>query len=205
MKPFASLVALLPFVSIVVSSVVPAQSIFSASCKASDRVLVDTRNVTAGGHEFQISTKACSADVLALSSQSRAIEQRQTFTTCGFGGQYKCVVNQGIGPLEADCVALSNAVVAAFEAPGDSGLFTVPPQFVQELSLGTCLWAWINENPVGGATITTCYSELTGVYSFNLDQECIIPGDTGGFFIPGTTEPGIDPRVLDWVFEVLHS
>lgn len=85
-----------------------------------DRVLVDTHTVTAGGHEFQVSTKACSADVLALSSQSqaRAIEKRQVFTTCGIGGDFECVVGQGVGPLEADCAALSNAVVAAFEAAG---------------------------------------------------------------------------------------
>lgn len=44
-------------------------------------------------------------------------------------------------------------------------MFTVAPQFAQELSLGTCLWAWINENPVsGGADLEECYSTLVRVF-----------------------------------------
>ncbi|KAJ6597875.1 hypothetical protein B0H10DRAFT_2196856 [Mycena sp. CBHHK59/15] len=211
MKPSNSLVSFLAFVSLVVSSALlietPAQGASSTSCKAADRVLVDTHTVTAGGHEFQVSTKACSADVLALSSQSqpRAIEKRQVFTTCGIGGKFECVVGQGVGPLEADCAALSNAVVATFEAAGDSGVFTVAPQFVQELSLGTCLWAWINENPVsGGAVLQECYSTLTGFLAVDLN-DCIVAGDTGGFVIPETLNVGFDPRILEWTFEILHS
>ncbi|KAJ7764331.1 hypothetical protein B0H16DRAFT_1687743 [Mycena metata] len=200
MKPSNSLVSFLSFVSLVVFSAQGA----STACKAADRVLVANRTVTAGSHEFQVATKACSADVLALSAHSkpRAIEKRQTFTICEISGANECVVGQGAGPLEADCAALSSAVVAAFEGAGESGVFTVAPQFVQELSLGTCLWAWINENPVsGGASLEECYSTVTGVLAANLNGQCILNGDTGGFIIPETLNVGLDPRVLEWTFE----
>ncbi|KAJ7751453.1 hypothetical protein B0H16DRAFT_1460356 [Mycena metata] len=206
MKASNSLSLFLAFVALVVSSAVPAtevQGVSSTSCKAADRVLLKTHNVTAGGHEFQVSTKACSADVLALSSQSqpRAIEKRQSFTVCGIGGEFRCVVGQGVGPLEADCAALSSAVIAAFEETGDSGVFSVAPQFVQELSLGTCLWAWINENPVsGGAVLQECYSTLTSFLAPDLNS-CILNADTGGFVIPETLNVGFDPRILEWTFE----
>ncbi|KAJ7747322.1 hypothetical protein B0H16DRAFT_1462139 [Mycena metata] len=203
MKPSNSLASFFSFVSLVVSS---AQGASSTSCKTADRVLVKTHTVTAGGHEFQVSTKACSADVLALSNSSqshpRAIEKRQAFTVCGISGENECVVGEGAGPLEADCVALSNAVVAAFEGSGALASFTVAPQFVQEFSLGTCLWAWINENPVsGGASLSECYSTVTEVLSANLNGQCILHGDTGGFIIPETLNVGLDPRVLEWTFE----
>ncbi|KAJ7921730.1 hypothetical protein B0H13DRAFT_2318241 [Mycena leptocephala] len=159
MKPSTSLVALLSLASVVVSSAITARGV--SSCKASDRVLVDTQTVTAAGHKFQISTKACSADALT----SRSLEKRVTFQ---------------LAHSRRLC-CLSNAIVAAFEGPGQPTLFTVSPQFVQEFSLGTCLWAWINNNPVGGATLQYCYSGLTGVLGFNLDNSCIVPGDTGGF------------------------
>ncbi|KAJ7884937.1 hypothetical protein B0H13DRAFT_1889771 [Mycena leptocephala] len=199
MKPSTSLVALLSLASVVVSSAITARGV--SSCKASDRVLVDTQTVTAAGHKFQVSTKACSADALA----SRSLEKRVTFNSCAAGETttYTCVTNQGVGPLEADCVALSNAIVAAFEGPGQPTLFTVSPQFAQEFSLGTCLWAWINNNPVGGATLQYCYSGLTGVLGFNLDNSCIVPGDTGGFVT--ASNPLLVSASLDWVFEVLHS
>lgn len=156
-----------------------------SSCHASDRVLVDTHSVTAGGYEFQVSTKACSADVLQFSSpSSRTLQKRTTFATCGFGGAFECIRNEGIVPLPADCLALNNAFIAAFIGPTRNchlhcslctflnpniyvvpTLFTVPPQFVQEFSLGTCLWAWINENPntVNGATLTECYGWLVRI------------------------------------------
>jgi hypothetical protein len=53
-----------------------------SSCPASDRVLVETRNfTTAAGHNIKISTKACSADVLA----TRSLEKRQTINVCNSG------------------------------------------------------------------------------------------------------------------------
>jgi len=127
-----------------------------------------------------------------------------TFNTCGIGGGFDCVTNQGPGPLEADCVALSNAIVAAFAQPGQSPDFAVVPQFAQEFSLGTCLWAWINENPVGGAILQACYADLTQFLGSVLN-ECIVAGDTGGFVIPGTFNPHEFPAGLDWTFEILHS
>ncbi|KAJ7921452.1 hypothetical protein B0H13DRAFT_1866613 [Mycena leptocephala] len=127
-----------------------------SSCNARDRVLVETRNVTVAGHEIQISTKACSADVLT----SRSLEKRQVINTCAGGQTFSCVVNQGIGPLEADCAALEAALPPFLASEGNPPTFTVSPQFAQEFTLGTCLWAWINTNPVGGITLQYCYQNL---------------------------------------------
>ncbi|KAJ7786805.1 hypothetical protein B0H14DRAFT_3893512 [Mycena olivaceomarginata] len=63
----------------------------------------------------------------------------------------------GAGPLEADCVALENALPAFAATQSNPFSFTVLPQFVQEFTLGTCLWAWINTNPIGGAILQYCY------------------------------------------------
>ncbi|KAF7367597.1 hypothetical protein MSAN_00823000 [Mycena sanguinolenta] len=200
MKSSTSLLALFSLVSVMVCSTNTGQGI--SSCKAEDRVLVDSRNVTAGGYEFQVSTKACSAAVLT----SRVFQKRVYYNSCASGetltSTYTCVTNQGTGPLEADCVSLSNALTAAYEGPGDPTLFTVSPQYAQEFSYGTCLWAWINQNPVGGAALEYCYSGLN-VMGFNLDQSCIVNGDTGGYVIP--SNPQLVPASLNWVFEVLHS
>ncbi|KAJ6527232.1 hypothetical protein DFH09DRAFT_1186951, partial [Mycena vulgaris] len=191
MKSFATIVALLSLASLGASSATPSPG-FVPSWKGSDRVPVETRNVTAAGHEIQISTKACSADVLA----SHSVAKRQVLNACA-GGEtttFTCVANQGAGPLEADCVALP-----AFAATQSNPFsFTVLPQFVQEFTLGTCLWAWINTNPVGGATLQYCYVgvEANGV---TLDGNCIFPGDTGGVAIP--SNPQLNPVVLAWVFE----
>ncbi|KAJ7769168.1 hypothetical protein DFH07DRAFT_954402 [Mycena maculata] len=195
MRPSTSLVALLSLASVVVSSTIPGKGI--SSCKANDRVLVDTRTVTAGGYKFQVSTKACSTDALA----SRAFTKRQTFNSCAAGETttYTCVTNEGTGPLESDCTALLTAVKAADEGSGDPTLFTVPPQFVEEFSLGTCLFAWFNDNPVGGATLEYFGTNMGGI----LDEDCIVNGDTGGYVIP--SNPNLVPASLDWVFEVLRS
>ncbi|KAJ7764335.1 hypothetical protein B0H16DRAFT_1454876 [Mycena metata] len=185
----------------------PAQGASSTSCKAADRVLVTNHTVTAGGHEFQVATKACSADALSL-SQTRALEKRQTvvFNTCGMGFEITCVVNEGTGPLESDCVALGNAITAAFEGPGQANsFFMVSPQFVQEFTLGTCLWAYINENPApAGAVLEECYTSLTQNYGPLLNQDCIVHGDTGGVLIPETLNTGTAPGALAWAFEKLE-
>ncbi|KAJ6571159.1 hypothetical protein B0H19DRAFT_1255150 [Mycena capillaripes] len=200
MKPATSFVALLSLASLVVSSARPSQGLLS-SCLAQDRVLVETRNVTAAGHEIQISTKACSADVLAASS--RSLHKRQVFNACeGETTTYTCVINQGIGPLRTDCAALEAALPAFLASEGGPTSFTVSPQFVQEFTLGTCLWAWINTNPVGGATLQYCYVGVE-VNGANLDNDCIVPGDTAGVAIP--SNPQLNPVVLAWAFEVLHS
>ncbi|KAJ7197393.1 hypothetical protein GGX14DRAFT_471212 [Mycena pura] len=199
MKPSTSLAALLSLASAVVSSTIPARGI--SSCKAEDRVLVESHTVTAGGHEFTVSTKACSADVLT----AVGVNKRQVFNSCAAGETtfFTCVTNQGAGPLMSDCTALSAAIVAADEQPGEPTLFTVSPQFVQEFSLGTCLYAWINQNPVGGATLQCSYSYVTSDLAFNLDNSCIKAGDTGGF--TSVSNPQLVPASLEWNFEVLHS
>ncbi|KAJ7896119.1 hypothetical protein B0H13DRAFT_2338549 [Mycena leptocephala] len=197
------LLAFFSLASIVVASTIPAQGV--SSCHASDRVLVDTHNVTAGGYEFQVSTKACSADVLQVSSpSSRTLQKRTTFATCGFGGAFECIRNEGIAPLPADCLALNNAFIAAFIGPTRNCIYAV--HFVQEFSLGTCLWAWINENPntVNGATLTECYGWLPEFLAFNLNSSCMVSGATAGFVVPGSLS-NPDPRALDYTFEILHS
>ncbi|KAJ6540524.1 hypothetical protein B0H19DRAFT_1269097 [Mycena capillaripes] len=173
-----SLVALLSLASAVVSSIIPGPP-----------------------RHFLISTKACSADGVT----SRSVEKRQVFNSCAAGEAttFTCVTNQGVGPLLADCTALSSAIVAAFEQPGQPSLFTVSPQFAHKFSLGTCLYAWINQNPVGGATLQCSYSYVTSFLAFNLDESCIVPGDTGGFTT--VSSPQLVPASLDWNFEVLHS
>ncbi|KAJ7473850.1 hypothetical protein B0H11DRAFT_2236331 [Mycena galericulata] len=170
---------LLSLASLVVSSSTADQRL--SSCKASDRVLVSTRNVTAAGHEFQVSTKACSADVL----NSRALQKRQVFDLCNNGEtvNFECVVGEGAGPLFNDCANLEEAIIAAFEQPGDNTLFSVEPQFAQEFSLGSCLWAWINDNPVGGAILDFCFSEVTNIGAI-LNDDCIIDGVTAGIAFP---------------------
>ncbi|KAJ7819460.1 hypothetical protein B0H14DRAFT_3737482 [Mycena olivaceomarginata] len=200
MKFFATIVALLSLASLGASSAVPSPG-FVPSCKASDRVLVETRNVTAAGHEIQISTKACSADVLA----SHSLARRQVFSACsGETIAFTCVTNQGVGPLEADCVALENALPAFAAAQSNPFAFTVQPQFVQEFTLGTCLWAWINTNPVGGQPLQYCYTNVED-NGITLDNNCITRGDTAGIAFPSNPPGQLNPVVLAWVFEVLHS
>ncbi|KAJ7673725.1 hypothetical protein DFH06DRAFT_1467189 [Mycena polygramma] len=194
------LVLSLYLASVVVSSTVPAPL---SSCKAENRVLVETRNITAGGYEFQVSTKACSPDV----GTPRTLEKRETLNACiAENLSFNCVTGGAArGPLGADCGHLELAVVAAFQKPGasDPPGFTVDPQFAAEFALGTCLWAWINENPVGGPTLEFCYSELSTTLGPTLDFDCVINaglnGYTGGFVVPSSATA--DPRALDWVFE----
>ncbi|KAJ7618903.1 hypothetical protein DFH06DRAFT_1236724 [Mycena polygramma] len=207
MKLSTALTALLSFASTAVfSTALPVQDARISACPAADRVLVETRNITAAGHEFQVSTKACSAAVLGSRA---ALEKRITFNSCAAGEKqtFTCVTNQGVGPTAADCDALETAMKAAYLQPGEPALFTVNPQFVQEFSLGTCLWAWFNTNPVGGAILEYCYADLTNILGADLDMSCIDPGntaiDTGGYVIP--SNPALDQRSLAWVFEVLHS
>ncbi|KAF8168595.1 hypothetical protein K438DRAFT_2024897 [Mycena galopus ATCC 62051] len=203
MKASTILVALLSLASVAVSSTIPARGAHISTCPASDRVLVETHTITAGAHEFQVSTKACSADVLASDSAPRAVQKRQ-YNSCASGETqtYTCVVGEGEGPLYTDCVALANAITATYGTNYEE-LFTVEPQFVQEFSLGTCLFAWINENPVGGAYLEYCYTGLAEVLAANIDSSCIINGDTGGYVIPSGSN--LVPASIDWVFEVLIS
>jgi len=187
---------LLSLVSLAKSSGFPSQS----SCQASDRILVSTRTISSGGHDIQISTKACSTEALAAHSQVQT--KRQTFDACeGETISYECVTDEGEGPLEADCLALQNALPPALAAEGNPEFFTVPPQFVEEFSFGTCLWAWFNTNPTGGATLQYCYGGLEDNGEI-LDEDCVVPGfASGGIAIPSSSS--IVPADLAWVQEVL--
>jgi hypothetical protein len=97
---------------------IPAQGVLS-SCNARDRVIVETRNVTVGGHEIQISTKACSADVLA----SPSLEKRLVLNACGNDDTFTCVLEGGVpGPVRSDCTALENALPAFLASEGGNSL-----------------------------------------------------------------------------------
>jgi hypothetical protein len=45
----------------------------------------------------------------------------------------------------------------------DPTFFVLEPQFVQEFTLDTCMWAWVNENVVGGANLEYCFSGVVGI------------------------------------------
>ncbi|KAJ7635387.1 hypothetical protein FB45DRAFT_911397 [Roridomyces roridus] len=202
MKTSFALLTTLSLAAVAVSSTLP-RARSAHGCPASDRILVDSQTVTIGDQEIQVSTKACSADALASAPTSRAVDKRQ-FNSCASGETltYTCVTNQGVGPAIADCNALATAITNQF-GTNFQQLFTVSPQFVQEFSLGTCLYAWINENPAGGATLSYCYTGVAEELGFNIDNSCIVNGDTGGFVVP--SNPNLVPASIDWVFEVLHT
>ncbi|KAJ6505295.1 hypothetical protein C8R45DRAFT_1209085 [Mycena sanguinolenta] len=185
MNTIIAFLALLSLASVVVPYVIPGSRGIS-SCNAQDRVLVDTHTVTAAGYEFQVSTKACSANALV----SRGIYMRQVEDACG---------------ISESPNTIPECVIAAFEEPTDpvNNLFEVAPQFAQEFSLGTCLWAWINEQPVGGTTLEYCYQGLSALGT-NIDGRCLSVSwneSLGGFITPilgGSPNP-----ILDWVFECI--
>ncbi|KAJ7021204.1 hypothetical protein C8F04DRAFT_1195742 [Mycena alexandri] len=183
----STLVALLSLSSLALSGSVvrPAPvglvSTLPVGCKASDRVLIETRNVTAGGHTIQISTKACSAEAVA----SRPLAKRQVENACEFGGSDLRCGTGGTAPLAADCTALESALPAALAAEGNPTLFEVAPQTAEEFSLGTCLWAWANNNPAGGATLEFCFSDLVQ-FGKDLDKDCIAAGATVGLVQPNS-------------------
>ncbi|KAJ7512407.1 hypothetical protein B0H11DRAFT_1898897 [Mycena galericulata] len=86
--------------------------------------------------------------------------------------------------------------------PGPA-FFTVAPQFVKEFSLGTCLWAWINDNPVNGAVLEFCNGGLTPLADV-VDNNCVTNPSvigSGGYAlpIPFTTNPF--PAYADWIFD----
>ncbi|KAK7059937.1 hypothetical protein R3P38DRAFT_2838611 [Favolaschia claudopus] len=196
----STFLALLSFASLAACSAVPSTGFVSATnCKASDRVLVESHNVTVNGHNIQVSTKACSADAL----NGRSLAKRQVFNACeGETITFTCVTNQGVGPTAADCKALETALPPFLQQQGNPQSFTVAPQFVQEFTLGTCMWAWFNTNPVGGTTLSYCYVGLEA-NGQTLDGNCTPQGATGGIAVPSSST--LNPVVLAWAQEVLHS
>ncbi|KAJ7635392.1 hypothetical protein FB45DRAFT_1143649 [Roridomyces roridus] len=167
------------------------------SCVASK--VVQTRNfTTTTGEVIRIDTKTCSGGTGADSGHSK----RQTINACVAETiNFSCVAGAGAGPVAGDCDNLNTGIIEAFEAAGDPTLFTVNPQTVQTFTLGTCQFAWINENTA--AILEFCFSEITAVMGPQLINGCIVPGDTAGVARPSGT--GIPATTLDWVFEVLHS
>ncbi|KAF8143661.1 hypothetical protein K438DRAFT_1993625 [Mycena galopus ATCC 62051] len=156
-------------------------------------LLVETRNITVAGHEIQVSTKACSANIIA----SRSFEKRQTFA-CGQATTLECAVGPAAAPAPTDCAALQ-AALPAFVAAQPSPFFVVAPQFVEELALGTCLYAWINNNAVGGVSLEGCWTDVETFGSI-LTPGCINVGQNAGIAFP-TTAVANDA----WIFEVVHS
>ncbi|KAJ7260662.1 hypothetical protein C8J57DRAFT_1319187 [Mycena rebaudengoi] len=191
MKAALSFVAVLSLAALAVSSTLPSGGAVLSSCTAGARVLVETRNVTVAGHEIQVSTEACSANIIT----SRSFEKRQTLA-CGQATSFACAAAPP-GPAPADCAALQ-AALPAFVAAQPSPFFVVAPQTVQVLSLGTCEYAWINNNAVGGVTLQGCWSDVVFFGSI-LTPGCINAGQTAGIAFPTTA-------VVNnaWIFEVLH-
>ncbi|KAF8171593.1 hypothetical protein K438DRAFT_1773145 [Mycena galopus ATCC 62051] len=181
MKAALSFIALLSLAGLAVASTLPSGGATLSSCAADARVLVETRTVTVAGHEIQVSTKACSANSIA----SRSFEKRQNLA-CGLG--------PAAAPAPADCAALQ-AALPGFVAAQPSGFFVVAPQFVEEVSLGTCLYAWINNNAVGGASLEGCWTDVETFGSI-LSPGCISAGQNAGIAFPTTAV------VNDaWIFE----
>ncbi|KAJ7672022.1 hypothetical protein B0H17DRAFT_1141309 [Mycena rosella] len=181
LRALLSLASVALSVSVVRPASVGLVSSLPVGCKASDRVLIETRNVTAGGHTIQISTKACSAEAVA----SRGLAKRQVQNACVAETiNFECLIG-GTAPLAADCTALESAVPAALAAEGNPTFFELAPQTVEEFTLGTCLWAWVNNNPVGGATLEFCFSEVEEIGEI-LDSGCIAAGETGGLALPSS-------------------
>ncbi|KAJ7215582.1 hypothetical protein GGX14DRAFT_443126 [Mycena pura] len=152
MKAVLSFVALLS-PALAVSSSLPSGGAVT-SCAAADRVLIETRNVTVAGHEIQVSTKACSGNINIISS--RSFKKRQT-DVCGQTADFECAVGS-VTPVIADCASLQAALpdFIATQPP----FFVLAPQTVEEVSLRTCLFAWINNNAVGGASLEGCWSDV---------------------------------------------
>ncbi|KAJ6503543.1 hypothetical protein C8R45DRAFT_973192 [Mycena sanguinolenta] len=189
MKAVHSFVALLSLAAFAVSSTLPSGGVVSSSCAAGARVLIDTRTVTVAGHEIQVSTKACSGNSIA----SRSFEKRQT-VACGQATTLECAVGPAAAPVPADCAALQ-AALPAFVASQPSNFFVVAPQTVEELTLGTCLYAWINDNAVGGVTLEGCWTDVETFGSI-LTPGCIAVGQNAAIAFP-TTAVANDA----WIFE----
>ncbi|KAJ6503568.1 hypothetical protein C8R45DRAFT_973264 [Mycena sanguinolenta] len=197
MKGALSFVALLSLEVFAVSSTLPSGGVVSSSCAAGARVLVETRNVTVNGHEIQVSTKACSGNSIA----SRTFEQRQTTVALACERRsttLECAVGPPTAPVPGDCATLQ-ADIPTFIAEQPCNFFLVPPQFVQTLSFGTCLYGWINDNAVGGVTLEGCWTDVE-TFGEILTVGCIEAGQIAGIAFPTTAVAN-----EAWVFEVVHS
>ncbi|KAJ7215579.1 hypothetical protein GGX14DRAFT_392014 [Mycena pura] len=190
MKTVLSFVALISLAA--ASSTLPSGGKVLSSCAADARVLVKTRNFTVGGHEIQVSTKACSANIVT----SRSFGKRQTLL-CDTrqATTFECATGLP-PPVIADCDNL-RAALPGFVATQPPFFEPVAPQFLQSVTLGTCEYAWINNNPVGGATLEGCWSDMEEFGSI-LTSGCIEVGEPAGIAFP--TVPLAIPNDT-WIFE----
>ncbi|KAF9068156.1 hypothetical protein BDP27DRAFT_1364321 [Rhodocollybia butyracea] len=183
MKLTTSLAALLSLASISVSSAIQSAQSMPSACQASERVLIETNNVTVSGKTIRFSKLACSADALIA---SRSLEKRQVLNSCD-----GCVA----GPLTADCDELSDLLAASSEL---DEFFEVPPGFAETLTFGTfecgaTLEYYFENLELLGDDLLPCTSESdNGIGHFI--------GAIGGFAMP--TDFAI-AAADTWTFEVL--
>ncbi|KAJ7203089.1 hypothetical protein GGX14DRAFT_399057 [Mycena pura] len=174
MKAALSFVSLLSLVAIAASSTLPSGGKV-LSCDADARVLVDTSTVTVDGHELTVSTKACSANMVT----SRSFEKRQ-IALCGLTAELECVTGVA-GPIIADCVNLQ-ALLPSFIATQPE-FFELAPQTLRSVTFGTCEYAWINNNPLGGVFLEGCWPDVER-FGANLTPDCIEIGEPAGIAFP---------------------
>ncbi|KAJ7876743.1 hypothetical protein B0H14DRAFT_2713839 [Mycena olivaceomarginata] len=186
MKAALSIVALLSLAALAASAALQSGGAVLSSCAAGARVLVETRNVTFPP-----------GPAPPISSPSRSFEKRQT-VACGQATTLSCAVGPAAAPAPADCAALQ-AALPGFVAAQPSPFFVVAPQFVEEVALRTCQYAWINNNAVGGVTLEGCWTDVETFGSI-LTPGCISVGQNAGIAFP-TTAVANDA----WIFEVVHS
>jgi len=197
MKLSTSLLAALSFASVAMTSTISVPR--STACKASDRVPVSTHDVTSpDGHKIHISTAACSADIHHAPG---GLAKRQVINVSSDGQHFGCVTGGGTGPTQSDCEVIINYLYSTYVTSDSQATFTVSPQYAQVLTYGTCEWAWINTEPVGGATLAYDYLSLYSI-GFDVDGNCIVNSDTGGYVTPTFTG---SQTVYDWEFEIFHS
>ncbi|KAJ7649678.1 hypothetical protein FB45DRAFT_858688 [Roridomyces roridus] len=131
-----------------------------SSCLGTDSVLLQTRNfTTSAGDILRVENRACSG---ARSTNSGHSKRQTVVDACVLDEtiNFQCFnIPNGVGPNAADCNKLNAAIIETFEAAGDVDLFSVTNNTVAQFSLGTCGYAWINDNPTD--TLEFCFSEIT--------------------------------------------
>ncbi|KAF9073513.1 hypothetical protein BDP27DRAFT_1417001 [Rhodocollybia butyracea] len=198
MKSITSLVALLSLASVSLASVsvsaLQSGKSMPSACQVSERVVIESHNVTVSGKTIQVSQVACSADALV----SRSLEKRQVLNACdGSSVNLECVTEAGVaGPLTADCEALATIIADSGEL---ADFFEVAPGFAEIFSSGTCEWAWINSNAVGGPTLEYCLENIL------LLGEDLIPCTEELDSIGGFAQPTDFALVTTdtWTFEII--
>ncbi|KAJ7617105.1 hypothetical protein FB45DRAFT_1007739 [Roridomyces roridus] len=198
MKFSTNLLAIVALASTAVLAALPQTTQSSASCQASERVHVQTRNFTTPtGDVLSVSTKACPAALANAGHNKRQVINACVAETINFA----CITNAGTAPAVGDCNTLNSAIISVFEAAGDPALFSVGPGLAEEFTLGTCAYVWNNEN--AAATLEFCFSEITQTLGPTLNNGCIAVGQSGGLALP--VNSALPATTLDWVFEVIHS